>query len=411
MTDFSFKDRSEFFRLLGLCAIAFFCMLGYAWARSPIEVVFVDDWGEDRLPWAWIGVAIGAIATVSMWDKLASKMSLPRLIFALSAGSCVGLAVLLLAREAGLKQASFLAYIFKDLYIVLLVESFYAFANATYPLKTARWAYGLFGVMAALGGRVGNKSLEELATSMGTGRVPWLVLPTFVIICFFVGWIAKGHQEALSLKRDRAPGLMDALRTVRASRYLVWVVVLIASVQLATNLIDYVYQGALQDHFVLQDERTGVSGDVYASIDDFSLALNLSSGLILKYLGVSVTLLIIPFLVGLSAGLSLLLPGFLLLALCKVSNKAFDYSIFRVAKEALYLPLGLEEKTKGKAVVDVLTYRLAKGGASLLSFGLIALGLQHGAMALALALMGVWVFATVRVLGKYRRLLKEQSEA
>ena len=323
----------------------------------------------------------------------------------------MGLAILLSAREAGIRQASFLAYIFKDLYIVLLVESFYAFANATYPLKTARWAYGLFGVMASLGGRVGNKSLEELAASMGSGRVPWLVLPTFVIVCFFVGWIARGSNGALTLKKDRPPGLIDAVKTVRSSRYLVWMVVLIASIQLATNLIDYVYQGALQEVFVLKDERTGMSGDVYASIDDFTLALNLGAGVILARMGVSLTLLAIPFLVGLSAGLSLLIPGFLVLAVCKVANKAFDYSIFRVAKEALYLPLGLEQKTKGKAVVDVLTYRLAKGGASLLSFVLIMLGLQHGAMALALVLMGVWLYATVRVLRKYQQLLDEQAEA
>ncbi|MEC7241689.1 MAG: Npt1/Npt2 family nucleotide transporter [Myxococcota bacterium] len=411
MSQSLFQNRTEFFRLAGLCAIAFFCMLGYAWARSPIESVFLEDWGKDRLPLAWIGVALGALATVSMWDRLASRLSLPRLIFALSAGSCVGLAILLGAREAGVRQASFLAYIFKDLYIVLLVESFYAFANATYPLKTARWAYGLFGVMASLGGRVGNKSLEELASSMGSGRVPWLVLPTFLVVCFFVGWISRGASESLRLKKDRPPGLIDAVRTVRSSRYLVWMVVLIASIQLATNLIDYVYQGALQEVFVLKDERTGISGDVYASIDDFTLALNLSAGVILSRMGVSLTLLAIPFLVGLSAGLSLLIPGFFVLAICKVANKAFDYSIFRVAKEALYLPLGIEQKTKGKAVVDVLTYRLAKGGASLLSFVLIVLGLQHGAMALALLLMGIWLYATVRVLRKYQQLLDEQAKA
>jgi AAA family ATP:ADP antiporter len=398
--------------MVALCAISFVSMVGYAMARTPIEAVFIEDWGRDAMPVAWIGIAIGAVAVVSLWDRAAARLSLPRMLFLLSAASGVGFALLLLGMEAGFPQASFLAYIFKDLYIVLLVEAFYAFANATYPLKTARWAYGLFGIMASLGGRVGNKAIEPLAASMGTERVPWLVLPSLVLICFFVGWIAHssdrtGSEEVPSKEK---PGLLLALKTVRNSRYLLWLVFLIASVQLATNLIEYVYQGYLESHFVLTAERAGISGDVYATIDDFTLAFNLAAGLVLRRLGVSLTLLIIPLLVGCSAGLTLVIPGFMAIAACKVANKSFDYSLFRVAKEALYLPLSYEEKTKGKAVVDVLTYRVAKGGASLLSFVLIVLGVQHLAMGLAIVLMGVWLACTWVALKRYKSLLEDECD-
>ena len=50
----------------------------------------------------------------------------------------------------------------------------------------------------------------------------------------------------------------------------------------------------------------------------------------------------------------------------KVASKSLDYSIFRAAKELLYLPLSQAEKTQGKALIDMLTYRVAKGGASVL---------------------------------------------
>jgi AAA family ATP:ADP antiporter len=406
------KNRADLIRMAALCAISFVSMVGYAMARTPIESVFIEDWGRDAMPWAWLGIAAGAVAVVSLWDRAAARFTLPRMMFLLSATSGVGFALLLLGMEAGLPQASFLAYIFKDLYIVLLVEAFYAFANSTYPLETARWAYGLFGIMASLGGRVGNKAIEPLATSMGTERVPWLVLPSLILICFFVGWLAHGQDRAnikgSPAKSKEKPGLILALKTVRNSRYLLWLVALIASVQLATNLIEYVYQGYLETHFVLSAERAGVSGDVYAAIDDFTLAFNLAAGLVLRRLGVSLTLLVIPVLVGCSAGFTLVIPGFLAMAACKVANKSFDYSLFRVAKEALYLPLSYEEKVKGKAVVDVLTYRVAKGGASLLSFALIALGAQHLAMELALALMVLWIACTVVALRRYKGLLEDQ---
>jgi AAA family ATP:ADP antiporter len=396
--------------MVALCAIAFVCMVGYAMVRTPIEAVFIEDWGRDAMPLAWVGIAVGAIAVVSLWDRTASRVSLPRMLFWLSAWSSMGFVLLLLGMEAGVPQASFAAYIFKDLYIVLLVEAFYAFANATYRLKTIRWAYGLFGVMAALGGRVGNKSIDTLATEMGGAeRVPWLVLPCLLLICLLVGWIAQGSGREIRQKPGEKPGLVLALRAVRQSRYLVWLVALIASVQLATNLIEYVYQGYLETHFVITEERAGISGDVYAAIDDFTLAFNLAAGLLLRYMGVSLTLLVIPLLVGFSAGLTLILPGFVVMAACKVSNKSFDYSLFRVAKEALYLPLSVEEKTRGKAVVDVLTYRVAKGGASLFTFLLIAMGAQHLAMGVTLLLTAAWIAFTLVALKRYKTLLSEQQ--
>ena len=41
-----------------------------------------------------------------------------------------------------------------------------------------------------------------------------------------------------------------------------------------------------------------------------------------------------------------------------------DYSLFRATKELLYLPLTHRERVEGKAVVDVLGYRIAKVAAS-----------------------------------------------
>ena len=46
--------------------------------------------------------------------------------------------------------------------------------------------------------------------------------------------------------------------------------------------------------------------------------------------------------------------------------KAFDYSIFRAAKEVLYIPLGFDARYRAKEVIDVFCYRTGKGGSSLL---------------------------------------------
>jgi ATP/ADP translocase len=44
--------------------------------------------------------------------------------------------------------------------------------------------------------------------------------------------------------------------------------------------------------------------------------------------------------------------------------KSIDYSFFRITKEMLYLPLSSEVRFRTKQLIDVLGYRLSKGGAS-----------------------------------------------
>ena len=50
--------------------------------------------------------------------------------------------------------------------------------------------------------------------------------------------------------------------------------------------------------------------------------------------------------------------------------KTFDYSIFNIIKEMLYVPLKKEEKFKAKAVIDIFAYRSAKAFASFFVIGI-----------------------------------------
>ena len=85
-----------------------------------------------------------------------------------------------------------------------------------------------------------------------------------------------------------------------------------------------------------------------------------------------------------------------------VLAKSLDYSLFRAAKEALYLPLTHRERTQGKAVIDMMIYRVAKGAASLL---LITLTSGGAAMSLVsmmcIGAVAIWVILTWRVLPLY----------
>ena len=68
-----------------------------------------------------------------------------------------------------------------------------------------------------------------------------------------------------------------------------------------------------------------------------------------------------------------------------------SYSIFKSAKELVYLPLNYQEKTQGKAVIDIMIYRQAKLLASTALLKLAAWGLSQNAVTILILLsLGAW---------------------
>ena len=119
-------------------------------------------------------------------------------------------------------------------------------------------------------------------------------------------------------------------------------------------------------------------------------------------IGVAGALLAIPTLLGACVMGFVVAPRFAMIAIAKVCSKAFDYSLFRAAKEILYIPLSHAEKTQGKAFVDMMTYRVAKGATSLLLLGLISLS-QPGLVGwLTLAVIALWIWITRRLVQNWK---------
>ena len=69
--------------------------------------------------------------------------------------------------------------------------------------------------------------------------------------------------------------------------------------------------------------------------------------------------------------------------------------MFRAAKEILYIPLSRAEKTQGKAFVDMMSYRMAKGATSLMLLALVAAQQPRAALWATLGCGMLWMVITV----------------
>jgi AAA family ATP:ADP antiporter len=400
-------QRTSLIRVVALSALAFLIMLSYSIARPAAESLFLEAETASRLPLVWLLVAALAALVVPGYAWLMARVELIRLFGATAAASGAVLAALLVI---GGDVANYGLYVWKDLYVVLLIETFYSCVAAVFPIRRARWLYGLFGVVSSLGSIAGNLAVGWLAQRFGTGPSLWTVLPIAVLMWLLC--IPFSRRAGISAGEAPPPraGLAEAFAVVRSSSYLLLLVVLVAVVQVVVNLVDYEFNRVVEGAFPDTDRRTAAIGQVYAAIDVLTIVLHGLTGPLLRVLGAPVVLLVVPCLLGFGLCAFAAAPRFATAALVKVASKCFDYTVFRAAKEVLYIPLSFHEKTQGKSVVDVLTYRLAKGGASLVLLGLQRLAAAALVTPMAFALLGAWLAVTVAVARRFRRKVSRRDE-
>ena len=258
MVDDEYSQAHRLKHIVLLGALGFLTLGSYALARPAIDSLYIAHFTADYLPHAWLGVGVVATIVVLIYGRVTASMELTQVLRLVLYASYIVLLGLLCWHRTGAKAAVFCLYIWKDIYIVILIEMFWSIANSMFQLKTAKWVYGLFCVIGSLGGMTANLAIGPIAKSIGTGNAPWLVLPILLM----------GACVALALPSISAPvkgpqlkaDFWVGLRVVRGSRYLGLLLGVIALTQIAITLIDFEFNRVLENAYPNADDRTEMIG-------------------------------------------------------------------------------------------------------------------------------------------------------
>ncbi len=110
--------------------------------------------------------------------------------------------------------------------------------------------------------------------------------------------------------------------------------------------------------------------------------------------------------------LAIIEPSVFTVGLAFLLFKAFDYSIFRAAKEVLYVPLSYDERYRAKEIIDVFGYRTGKGASSVVIVAMQRAGVVMSNYYLAIAFMAValWL-ALIFPLTRHARATRGEAAA
>ncbi|MDA0760908.1 MAG: Npt1/Npt2 family nucleotide transporter [Proteobacteria bacterium] len=163
--------------------------------------------------------------------------------------------------------------------------------------------------------------------------------------------------------------------------------------------MDFKFQFLLSEAFVgQQDAETAFQGEFWRNLNATAVAAQfVLTPLLLTLIALRWVHLIMPLVQCGAIVWALLNPSIWSVGLAFFLFKVFDYSLFRGAKELVYLPLGFQARYRAKEFIDVFGYRTSKGGTALAiaSVQKIGLAMHQYYLWIGLIFAGIWLYMVI----------------
>lgn len=351
---------------LAIALASTFLLFGYEFVRSVAQSLFVEAYGADKLPWVMTGGPLGALILVFGYARLLSAVG-PRLAIILS--TAISAFVLIACQKAilaGFAPATAFLYLFREAYIVLLVEQVWSFLNSTLNDSEGRKLNGLVCGIASLGPIAGGLMVRSFAQSWGSANLLLLAGLTLAPVGILAAWAfhLAGEPAASPAEAKGRHGHLG-WGELTGNPVLYRMALLIVITQVVGAALELHMNIRVKAMIPDADTRTSWFGGLYALLNvGAALFQFVLTPLALRRLPLLTVHTVIPALNMAASAVSLFIPGLFPAAAAYMTFKILDYSVFRAGKELLYIPLSFDARYRAKEMIDAFGYRLGKGAAS-----------------------------------------------
>jgi AAA family ATP:ADP antiporter len=376
--EFQSLDAKERFFILFAMLCGFFISMEYAVIRPVSNAIFLTAYGSGVFPYAWLATVPLNLFIVSLYNKYLPRLGCFRMFAAVM--SIIILTNLFCALF--LKQIAWLPFVFylwKEVYIMLMFQQLWSVIHTTISYDRAKYLYGLFFGIGALGASAGSILPGFFAVKMGSESLLFATMPIYLLLSCCYYFTLKHTKEGVGMKinddkrRSSLNAFMHGLKMIGASHYLTFILAIVVLMQLCATLLEFQFNFVLEKTIFEKDLRTEYTGRIFGLVHIGTISLQLfGSFLLMHFLGIKRSHFAIPLMLCLNSIVFQFFPLFGVISFAYICIKSCDFSLFAIIKEVLYIPLTPDEKFRAKSVIDVFAYRSAKALASLLILGLQA---------------------------------------
>ena len=355
---------------------AMFTLIGYEFIRSAATVLFKTAWGADKLPLVMLAMPFVVFAGVVLYGWILSQLGPRRTLLVTSLGSSfIMLGCYLLLQLNENRIITPVLFLFKEFYIVLLIEQYWSYINSSVVPATAKKVNGPVTGIAGLGGALGGYLVSVTAEPLGAEAMVLLaaaaLLPAALVSNLTYRHYGEPEQPEEVPTRTSLKGAIKGplkLKLFLENPLLLSLIAIVVTSQVLAAVLDFEFQTRLSAMYQGEpNKETAIQGRFWGTLNTFVLVLQfVVAPLLLSYVSLRQTHLLMPLVHLIAIGVALAEPNVYTVGVAFFLFKALDYSIFRAAKELLYVPLSFDERYRAKEVIDVFGYRAGKGGSALM---------------------------------------------
>ena len=385
--------------------------------KPTINSLFLSDVGIERLPLAFIFVALTAGIITGFYSRFLNKIPLNRIIQFTLIFSVVAISLfsVLLRLNFIDKWILYFFYVWVAVFGVLATSQFWLLANIIFNAREAKRLFSLIGGAAIAGGIFGGYLTSLLAPILGSENLLFVGV-IFLILCVpltRIVWQINPLTDHSPFRRKKRMGKVaeHPLRLIRNSKHLKYLAMITAIGVVVAKIVDYQFSAISSSIITDEDELTAFFGFWFSNFNILSLLIQLFiTRKIVGTYGVGISLFFLPAGILIGALGVLVIPGLATAVLIKACDGSLKQSVNKSAIELLALPIPAETKNQAKTFIDVFVDSFATGLSGILLITLISgfnIPVRYISISTILLLL-LWIYLVRNVRKEYINLFKKK---
>ena len=364
-----------------LSAAYFFFVLCAYYIIRPIRDEMGAAAGIDNLPWLFTGTMLATLVCQPLFAAVTTKFPAKKFIPLVYRFFMANLLIFfVLLRVTGDEHDIWIGrvfYIWTSVFNMFVVSVFWAFMVDIFRNDQSKRLFGFIGLGGTIGAISGGTITVALVERLGPVNlliVSAVLIEVSVQVVLMLSRYARSQPAAAevpagaNLAATAAPADRDdkplggtvwsGMTHVAGSPYLLGVVLYMLLFTITTTFLYFQQSEIAATYFSDRAERTAFFAKVDIAVNVLTLLTQaFITHRLLHWLGVGVTLAILPAVSVIGfAGIGVM-PTLALVVAVQVIRRAGNYAVARPSREVLFTVVPREDKYKAKSFIDTFVYR------------------------------------------------------
>jgi ATP:ADP antiporter, AAA family len=430
---------------LFLSGLYYFVLLCAYYIIRPIRDDMGAAGGVENLAWLFTGTLVGMMILHPIYSAIVSRMPRRKFIAVVYRFFMAQLVIfyLLFLTLEGVSEvwAGRIFFVWTSVFNLFVISVFWSLVNDVFRPSQSKRLFGVIAVGGTAGALTGSAITSFLAAGLGAMTL-LLVSAALLEVAAWVSRYLSDNEQKLALaaiadeaeKKDAdirdlevpdqsaviqqvsnkqteviGGGALEGVMHVVRSPYLLGIAALMLMFTIVSTYLYFMQIAIVNEAF--GDDRTART-QLFANRDLVVNAITLIvqmflTGRILRWLGIGVSLALLPVISFVGFGLLTVAPVLAVVIGFDVLRRAGNFAIQRPARESLYTVVSRTDKYKAKNFNDTFVYRVGDqlGAWSYTAMMYFGLGLSGLALTM-LPVSLIWCFLAIWLGARYKEMNK-----